>query len=213
VAITTLAELQDAVHNWLVRTDQSARTPEFIALAEAEINRRLEIREMETRSTATLTTNTQYIELPTTAASFLRLERLKITTDPQVVLRYLPPHQLDFEFPSATTGKPQAYSLVGTSIQLRPIADATYTLESVYYARLSALSASNVPTLFTQNPDLYLYGALAHAMLFINEPDETQRHSQFRGLFDKALAEQRLRDMKGRYSGSPLVIRSDVGAP
>src|SRR3954468_13495184 len=41
MAITSYAELQAAVGNWLARSDLSARLPEFIALAEADIRRNL----------------------------------------------------------------------------------------------------------------------------------------------------------------------------
>lgn len=41
MAITNYTELQAAVGNWLNRTDLSARIPEFIALAEAQLRRRL----------------------------------------------------------------------------------------------------------------------------------------------------------------------------
>jgi hypothetical protein len=41
MAINSYSELQDAVSNWLNRTDLSVRVPEFIALAEARFRREL----------------------------------------------------------------------------------------------------------------------------------------------------------------------------
>ena len=52
MAIGTYAELQTAVANWLDRDDLTDRIPEFIALAEAKMNRNLRISLMENVSTA-----------------------------------------------------------------------------------------------------------------------------------------------------------------
>ena len=53
MAITTYAELQTAIANWLARDDLTTYLPDFITLFEAAANRRLRVRQMET--TATLT--------------------------------------------------------------------------------------------------------------------------------------------------------------
>ena len=65
MAITSYAELQTAMANWLIRDDLTNRLPEFIDLFEAEVNRRLRIQDMETRATATLTSGSDYLALPT----------------------------------------------------------------------------------------------------------------------------------------------------
>ena len=214
MAIGTNGELKAAIENWLARTDQTARVPEFISLAEAEINRRLNIREMESRATASTVAGTGYIVLPTSGANFLLLRRLLITSqDPDSVIEFRTPQQIMTEYGTDTTAKPRVYSIIGTELQLRPVPDAVYTLEAILMNRLSAISDSVTPVLFTNNPDLYLYGALAHAIPFINEPDETQRFAQFRGLFEKALEEQRQTDRRARWGGAPLVVRSDVWNP
>ena len=41
MAISTFTELKTAVDNWLARTDLAGRAPEFIALAEARMNREI----------------------------------------------------------------------------------------------------------------------------------------------------------------------------
>ena len=48
MAITTFATLKTAIENWLQRTDQTSRTPEFVALAEDRIQQDLRVRAMET---------------------------------------------------------------------------------------------------------------------------------------------------------------------
>jgi hypothetical protein len=56
--------LQTAIANFLARSDLNSQIPEFIQLAEARINRELETREQEKRSTATLQVGDEYIALP-----------------------------------------------------------------------------------------------------------------------------------------------------
>ena len=58
MAISNYSELQTAVYNWLVRTgdtDIIERTPEFIALAEAQFTGDIKHRKQETQTTITLT--------------------------------------------------------------------------------------------------------------------------------------------------------------
>ena len=52
MAIGTYAELQTAVANWLDRDDLTDRIPEFIALAEAKMNRNQRISLMDNVRTA-----------------------------------------------------------------------------------------------------------------------------------------------------------------
>ena len=61
MAVTTYAELQTALDNWLARTDLQSRHPEFIALAEARMNRELETRGQAKRVTTTTTADDAYV--------------------------------------------------------------------------------------------------------------------------------------------------------
>ena len=65
MAIGTYAELQTAVANWLDRDDLSLRIPEFIALAEARMNRILRLRLMESTYTASTVATQRNLALPT----------------------------------------------------------------------------------------------------------------------------------------------------
>ena len=47
MALTSYAELQQAIADWLERADLVARIPDFIALFEAAANRRLRVRQQE----------------------------------------------------------------------------------------------------------------------------------------------------------------------
>ena len=84
MAISTFQELQDGVSNWLDRSDLSARFPEFITLAEAQMYRMLRIRLMEGRYTASTVKGQRNYALPT---DYRQMRALRINQDPIRVLQ------------------------------------------------------------------------------------------------------------------------------
>ena len=203
MSISTYAELQTAVANWLDRTDLTARVPEFITLAEARIGRRLRVRGVEERSTTPLVSAQEYYALP---SDFLEARNVQINTNPVNVLTYRTPEQLDKDFPYSTAGTPCAFTIIGEEIQLKPVPSTTDTMEIAYFKKLSALSASNTTNWLTTNaPDLLLYGSLIEAEAYlVDDP----RIAVWKGAFDESISEWNRQENKGRYSGSHLEIRT-----
>ena len=208
MSITTYAELQTAVDNWLDRTDLSGRVTEFIALAEARIGRRLRVRGVEARDTSVTTDGSEYYSLP---SDFLEARNVQINSNPIKVLTYRTPEQLDAEYPGSEASIALHYTIIGTQIQLKPIQGAAQTLEIAYYKKLAALSDSNTTNwILTNAPDLLLYGSLMEAEAYlINDP----RIQIWKGGFDEAMTEWNKQEDKGRFSGSHLEIRTATGNP
>src|SRR5262245_659773 len=160
MAITTYAELQAAVGNWLDHGLFAARVPEFIALFEAAANRRLRVREQE--ATATLTPSSGAVALP---ADYLAWRRLTWTGTPRVELQYVHPSYLQAAYPSSPTDVPRIFSIEGTTLKIRPL-DAT-PLEFDYFQKIPALSdAAPSNWLLAAHPDIYLFGSLVEAEMF-----------------------------------------------
>ena len=90
MAISTYTELQSACANWLDRSDLTSRIPEFIALAEDTLNKRLRIRGMENRATAAV--SEEYVSLPT---GFLEMRNFQLNTTPKQLLRFVTPEYID----------------------------------------------------------------------------------------------------------------------
>jgi hypothetical protein len=82
MSITTYAELQTAVANWLDHSLFAARIPEFIALFEACANRRLRVRQQETTANLTPDTNGN----ATLPSDYLSHRRVTWTGSPRVEL-------------------------------------------------------------------------------------------------------------------------------
>src|SRR5690606_22233244 len=105
--IGTYDELRAAVASWLARGDLADQIPDFIALAEARINRLIRTREMETRATAETTAGSAYLPLP---ADFGGARYVKLLTDPATPLRPCAPAQIDAMPTGARPGRPVAFA-------------------------------------------------------------------------------------------------------
>lgn len=202
MAITSYADLQTSIANFLARDDLTAQIPNFIQLAEARINRELETREQEKRVQAPLVAGDEYIALPT---DLREVREVKLNTSPLTVLSYASPTGLDTQYSSNGQGKPQGYSIVGKEMKVRPVPDSGYTMEIIYIGNVDALSAVSTPTLFIRSPDLYLYGALTEAYVYLLDE---QRAAQYDEKFTRAINEVRMDEERSHYGTGPLQTKS-----
>lgn len=202
MAIASYADLQTSIANFLARSDLTAQIPDFIQLAEARINRELETREQEKRVQATLVPGDEYIALPT---DLREVREVKLLTSPLTVLNYMSPTGLDNEYSSNGFSKPRGYSIAGKEMKLRPVPDSAYVAEIMYIGNVDALSAVSTPTLFFRSPDIYLYGALTEAYVYLL--DET-RAAQYDEKFTRAINEVRMDEERSHYGTGPLQTKS-----
>ena len=207
MALSTFTELKDAVADWLDRSDLTSRIPDFIALAEARINRELRIRPMEVRSTMETTSGQQYFNLP---GGYIQMRNIQLNTNPTTPLEYITPEMLDRLYGSSTTGKPRAYTLIGDEIQLAPIPDSAYTLEMAFYEKFTALGDGTSGTvtnnwLTTNAPDILLYGALMEAEPFIKNDE---RVAVWLNGYGNAIDKLQKADQRDRHSGSAMRVRN-----
>jgi hypothetical protein len=207
MALSTFTELKEAVADWLDRSDLTARIPDFIALAEARINRELRIRPMEVRSTMYTTVDQQYFNLP---GGYIQMRNIQLNTNPTTPLEYIAPEMLDRLYGSSTTGKPRAYTLIGDEIQLAPIPDSAYQLEMAFYEKFTPLGDGSAGTVtsnwLTANaPDVLLYGALMEAEPFIKNDE---RIPVWLNGYSNAINKLQQQDQRDRHSGSAMRVRN-----
>ena len=207
MALGTFTELKDAIADWLDRSDLTARIPDFIALAEARINRELRIRPMEVRSTMYATVDQQYFNLP---GGYIQMRNIQLNTNPTTPLEYITPEMLDRLYGSTTTGKPRAYTLIGDEIQLAPIPDSAYQVEMAFYEKFTPLgdgSAGIVTSnwLTANAPDILLYGALMEAEPFIKNDE---RIPVWLNGYSNAIDKLQKQDQRDRHSGSAMRVRN-----
>jgi len=205
MALNNYSNLQTSIANFLARDDLTTEIVDFIALTEADFNRRLRIRAMENSSSFTIDSETE--TLPT---GFLQARSFVIPTNPKTALQFMTPfHQAETQG-SSETGKPRAYSIEGTNFRFSPTPDASYTATLVFYKAFDSLSSSVATNhILTNHPDVYLYGALYFASTFIRGMDG-QTVGQFKAQYESALQQVEMADEKDKYNATPLVQRTGI---
>lgn len=175
--IATTTDLISAATEWLARDQDAtlvARIPTFIQLCEAKLNRGLFVRQMEQRSTATLSsgvTDCEFVLLPPDFQSMRRVRLSSVTGKPN--LTFKSGTQMD-EYRASNgdaTGQPQFFTIFGSEMELVPTPDQAYTIEMVYRTMIPALASNTTNWLLQLAPDLYLYGALLESAPYIKEDD------------------------------------------
>jgi hypothetical protein len=177
----TYSELKTNIANYLNRSDLTSQMDMFIDNVEGEINRRVRRKEMIKRATATA--DAQYLSLPT---DWLEGINVEITSNDFSPILQQSIESLDIYRKSINnkTGQPVYFAFVDDTMELAPTPDTSYTLQLTYYSKITALSDSNTSNFLSNNhPDVYLYGALKHASIYLMEDERVAMFSQ---LFEKA---------------------------
>lgn len=197
MSLDTFANLKSAIADWLNRTDLTSSIPDFITLAEAEMNRRIKTRRKYIRAEAALAA--EFVDLPSDFDSAVSL--VIESTDPTRRLTYIDPDKA-VELKASTytaSGVPVHYSIVGDELQIIPTPDSSYTGELTYRQKIPALSDSNTSNwVLVSHSDIYLYGALIHAAPFLRDDE---RVAVWGALHERALASLEREDALANFGG------------
>ncbi len=206
MALDSYSGLLASIADTLNRTDLTTVIPDFVTLAEAQLNRRLRTRRMVGRSTASLTG--QYIALPDDFGGPRSM--ILSGTSPKALLTYVEPSvalklQQDTYLSS---GQPQVYSVVGEEFEFLPTPDGTYALELTYWKRIDALSVSNTSNwVLEDHPDAYLYGSLLQSAPYLMEDERlTSWGVLFSSILDDINREDSAQDYGGRLAQRPTRV-------
>lgn len=166
------SDLIEKVYKWLLRdqttdkfiTEDMVET--YIQFCEAEINRELKILDLEDTETYTLSTDNDYVALPSGYGGTLAFQ---FDVKPFNIAHFPTRRAMKEQF-GDDIGRPRGYTLVGSKIYFNCTPDSDYPMTLDYYKRVTALTDSNTDNVILQNhPDLYLYGSIRQALLNIND--------------------------------------------
>ena len=184
MALDTYASLQASVGDFLNRSDLLATVPDFIRLAEAQLNRTIRAADMVTATT--LTINSASTPLP---SDFNGVISFELPTGSGNPLRYEKPEGVRAlkQTLYSSPGTPIAWTMVGTNIETAPPPASAFVCPLVYYARIPPLT-SGAPTnwLLTKHPDAYLYGALLQTAPYLKDDPRLAVWGQ---LYEKAISD------------------------
>lgn len=205
MAITTYSELQTAAANWLDRTDLTARIIEAIALFEANINRKITVRQQIT--TTTLTPSGGTASLPN---DYLLWKRVTWNGSPKRELEYVDSSYFQQAYPDSPSDTPRFFTIEGSTLRIAPLSDTTLTL--AYAQKVPALSDSATTNwLLTAHPDGYLFGTLeAVKTLTVGDAERPMAIAAFDGVVT-GLVDQ-LKALTFAQSG-PAMVRAYGATP
>jgi len=195
--------LKTAIANTLNREDLEDHIPVMIQDAEAMFNREIGWRRLEVTDTDTAPGQT--VDLP---VDFLELLAIQFdgdttrTPDPMTLpelIRYQVAHP-------GLQGIPQYYAITGNQLRFDRTPPAGTTLTITSAIRLESLDAVT-PTnrLLLEHPDIYKYGALMMAEVFLkNDP----RLATWTALYQNARDALRRQSRRAKLGASPPVVRS-----
>lgn len=205
MAISTYAELQSSIANFLNRDDLTATIPDFIALAESSISNEVRHWRMETRAETPI--DGQFTGIPT---DWLATIRFHLETDGTTDLRYLSRAEIQTMRANRddSTGIPRFYGHSAAQFEVMPTPDGSYSAILNYYAKIPALTDSVTTNwLLTHYPDVYLYGALIHSAPYLKED---QRAQTWAALYTSAV--ERVNDASSKSTASGSGLRLNIRA-
>lgn len=174
MAITTYAELKTAVARWTGGSDASTAATlgltdsidDLVTVAESRIFR--ETRTKDTEASLSTAIASGVIAVP---SDYIALKFSYVDGTPVQKLERRSAEWIYSNYGTrSANGKPKFIARETTNFIFGPYPDSGYTIKGVYFKKLAALSTA-VHNLFTNNPDLYLFGCLAESIILIGRDD------------------------------------------
>lgn len=195
-------DLKVSVTGWLNRDDLDMNVPEFIALAERDLDRVMFVPE---RHASTTLVASAEMTLP---ADFWGVRAVWLDTDPKGVLEQMTLPEFQRWHGWASTGRPSNYTIDGNKMLLGPSPDSAYNVKLHYWMGLVPLSDDETDNwLLLAHPDIYLAKSVAYGFRYVMDD---ARADQW-----EARANQRIADLinsgrRKQYGAAPFRVRSAV---
>jgi len=158
------------------------------------MQRRLSVGEQEQVATLTTTAGNASVTLPTGMNEIRRLRLMESNQNTDLwPVSLAPSDDQNWNY----EGKPRAVSVIGNTLNIRPVPDGTYTLSLNYYAKFTPLSVAD-PTnwILEYHPDAYLYGTLMQSAPYLGTDN---RLSLWEAGYGNAIQSINREDYKKRF--------------
>ena len=203
MALNTFTALKASIADFLNRDDLTAVIPDFISLAEAQINRDVRHWKMEARSSGQQSSGDEYMQIP---ADWVETIRLHLTGTGTTVVNLVSRDSMADKRAGQedTAGTPIMYTHADGQFQLYPTPSTDTDFELLYFQKIPSLISNSDNWLLLEAPDVYLYGALLHSAPYLAED---QRIAIWAQMYSAAV--QRLNEVSedARFSGSGLKLK------
>jgi hypothetical protein len=164
--ISNYSTLQQAVSDYLAKSDLTTFVPNFIQNAENKLYRRLNLRNEETSMSISVASGVGAVP-----ADFKALKFAYVNETPVTLLEWMPIEQLYTKYPVRSgSNTPNYISRDGTNFVFGPDAK-DFTMAGIYYAKQDPLRTTDLSWYVVNAPELLLYGSLLEAEPFIKNDD------------------------------------------
>lgn len=195
MSISTYAELQTAISNWLNNSQADASIPTFISLAEGVIKRELRTMDQEKRAYAQTVAGESVLPLPT---DFNGMRNVIVRGNPKTSLTQVTLDKLYKSYASTYTGSPLMFAVADDALHFGPTPDAAYEVEMAYFAFDDLSDANTTNSVLSRHPDLYLMWSMVFASQYMRESELEVKYSSQA----TQLLEQAVNDGKDRQFGA-----------
>jgi len=203
MALTNYTGLKTSIADFLNRDDLTSVIPDFVALAEAQINRDVRHWRMEARSSGQQDPADEYMQIP---ADWVETIRLHLTGTGTSVVNLVSRDAMADKRAAQenAAGTPRMYTHANGQFQLFPTPDATTNFELLYYQKIPSLITNTDNWLLLEAPDVYLYGALLHSAPYLAEDARLAVWAQ---LYSAAVQRLNQTSEDAMFSGSGLTLK------
>jgi hypothetical protein len=203
MALSNYTELKASIADFLNRDDLTSVIPDFIALAESQINRDIRHWKMEARSSGQQSGGDEYMQIP---SDWVETIRLHLTGTGTSVVNLVSRDTMadKRQANEDASGTPRMYTHADGQFQLYPTPGNDTDFELLYYQKLPSLSSNSDNWLLLEAPDVYLYGALLHSAPYLAEDQRVAVWAQMYGASIQRLNEA---SDNARFSGSGLKLK------
>jgi hypothetical protein len=203
MALTNYTGLKTSIADFLNRDDLTSVIPDFVALAEAQINRDVRHWRMEARSSGQQDPADEYMQIP---ADWVETIRLHLTGTGTSVVNLVSRDAMADKRAAQenAAGTPRMYTHANGQFQLFPTPDATTAFELLYYQKIPSLITNTDNWLLLEAPDVYLYGALLHSAPYLAEDARLAVWAQ---LYSAAIQRLNQTSEDAMFSGSGLTLK------
>lgn len=196
------AGLKQAVEDWLNKPELVEVIPTFIELAEARFNRELRVRDMETRTSPSISSGTY-----TLPADWLETINFSVlgSSGREQQLQFIDTPEYAIQSARVVSGDPRYYTQIGGSYLIINAPTSATTFYLAYRQKIPALSVSNTSNwLLAKSPDLYLYGSLLMAEPYLQNDE---RVPLWAAAVQKTIADMNLESDWARQPRGQLMTR------
>ena len=203
MALSNYTGLKASIADFLNRDDLTSVIPDFVSLAEAQINRDIRHWKMEARSSGQQDPADEYMQIP---ADWVETIRLHLTGTGTSVVNLVSRDAMADKRAAQenAAGTPRMYTHANGQFQLFPTPDATTNFELLYYQKIPSLITNTDNWLLLEAPDVYLYGALLHSAPYLAEDARVAVWAQ---MYSAAVQRLNQTSEDAMFSGSGLTLK------